>query len=354
MKALPALLAIALALPASAQQAGAAADFTRKAGQWMMSTEATKRQAAYRTWMQMGPEAMDDYEKSLKIAQKFHSEAINKLCSTSGRTANPYLEHLTVADELDAERERVMPLIKTDWKKEPKKIAMLRDEMETLQALHEKAIRLAKTDTTQLDASVDGHLDALAELAREVERFDDTLDTAKMSDEALRKFVLEDHFEASHLTKARQRFIATREAQEKLDQITETNRKLGGWCSGAMQNFTEILNGERAILGLPPLRIEEKLSAAAEGHSKDMARLGFFAHESPVPEKKSPWDRAKKAGFEGRASGENIFMGSTNPQAAYNGWFGSDGHRFIMMASGPNVIGVGIAGKHWTMMTGRQ
>ncbi|MDP4791949.1 MAG: hypothetical protein NWR99_08690, partial [Verrucomicrobiales bacterium] len=39
---------------------------------------------------------------------------------------------------------------------------------------------------------------------------------------------------------------------------------------------------------------------------------------------------------------------------AYDAWFASDGHRFIMMGKGPNVLGVGIAGNHWTMMTGRK
>ena len=85
-----------------------------------------------------------------------------------------------------------------------------------------------------------------------------------------------------------------------------------------------------------------------------MVRLGFFAHESPVPDKKTPWDRARLAGFEGRGTGENIFMGSTSPQAAYDAWFASDGHRFIMMANGPTLLGVGIAGNHWTMMTGKR
>jgi uncharacterized protein YkwD len=73
-----------------------------------------------------------------------------------------------------------------------------------------------------------------------------------------------------------------------------------------------------------------------------------------VPGKKSPWDRAKLAGFAGNASGENIFMGSTNFQSAYDGWFGSDGHRFIMFADSPNVLGLGISGIHWTLMTGRK
>ncbi|MGB1129212.1 MAG: CAP domain-containing protein [Haloferula sp.] len=345
---------LALALPLAAQQAGAAANFTRKAVQWMNSTEANKRQAAYRTWLQMGPEAMDDYEKSLAVAHKFHSSAIDKLCSGTQRNRNPYIEHAGVADELDAERERVMPLIKTDWKKDPEKIAELRDEMTTLGELYEKAVRIASKDVSAIDRAVASHLDALAEIAREMERFDDTLDTAQLDDEELRAHVLDDHFEASHLKELRKRFEQTKAAKQKLDEVTTQNQKAGAWCSGAMKNFADILNGERAVLGLGPLRIEEKLSDASKGHSKDMARLGFFAHESPIPGKKSPWDRAKLAGFKGNASGENIYMGSGSPQAAYNGWFGSDGHRFIMMAGGPNVLGVGIAGKHWTMMTGRQ
>jgi uncharacterized protein YkwD len=83
-----------------------------------------------------------------------------------------------------------------------------------------------------------------------------------------------------------------------------------------------------------------------------MASKDFFAHESPVPNKKTPWDRAKLAEFDGQASGENIFMGSANYQASYNGWFGSDGHRFGMFSDGPNCMGIGISGVHWTMMIG--
>ncbi len=52
--------------------------------------------------------------------------------------------------------------------------------------------------------------------------------------------------------------------------------------------------------------------------------------------------------------GENIFMGSASHNSAYNAWFGSDGHRFIMFSDGPNLIGIGPHGKHWTMMTGKK
>ena len=53
-------------------------------------------------------------------------------------------------------------------------------------------------------------------------------------------------------------------------------------------------------------------------------------------------------------SAENIFKGSSVYTSAYNGWFASDGHRFIMFARGPNLIGLGPVGNHWTLMTGRR
>ncbi|MGB0993988.1 MAG: CAP domain-containing protein, partial [Akkermansiaceae bacterium] len=127
------------------------------------------------------------------------------------------------------------------------------------------------------------------------------------------------------------------------------------WANGSQKSFSDHLNKQRALLGLQPLLLEERLSAASFGHSQDMRSAGFFSHTSPIPGKRSPADRARKAKFKGSWTGENIFMGSPSPMAAYGGWFGSDGHRFIMFTrGGSNVIGVGVAGGHWTMMTGRQ
>ncbi len=334
--------------------AGDETAFVRKAEQWMASTETSKRQAAYRTWLQMGPDAMPRYEQALHRSRRVHEQAIDKLCAGGRNRANPYADHDLIAGELGAERERVMPLIRTDWKKDPKQVAMLRGEMETLDDLLERITRAARVDTGDFDRVIDGHLEALFEIHRELERFDPEADSRELSDEELHEFVLEDHLEASHLRELRKRFHTTRDLLDAHATAAEANEEAGSWASGAVRNFAEILNHGRLVLGLGPLRLDEKLSAAAEGHSSDMARIGFFAHDSPVPGKKTPWDRAKKAGFEGRAGGENIFMGSTEPGAAYDAWFASDGHRFIMLASGPDTLGVGISGKHWTMMTGRK
>jgi uncharacterized protein YkwD len=107
-------------------------------------------------------------------------------------------------------------------------------------------------------------------------------------------------------------------------------------------------------MGLSPLRLESKLSEAATGHSQDMKTLSFFSHTSPVPGKKSFTDRARRASYRGAAVGECIAVGYGNAAAAYRGWFYSDGHRHIMLSRGANVLGIGLAGSHWTFMPGRQ
>ena len=344
------LLLLLLVFPALGNEA----EFVRKAEQWMASIDAKQRQAAYRTWLQMGPEAMPEYDATLERSRRFHEAAIDKLCAGSRGRPNPYADHDLAASELRAERERILPLIRTDWKKDPKQVAMLRKEMDRLEDLHAKVGRAARADTSEFDQAVEGHLAAIFEIHRELERFDPGADSRDLSDDELRDFVLEDHLEASHLRGLQDDFRKTVDLLESHLATRKHHDEAGRWADGTMKSFAEILNHERLLLGLEALRLEEKLSDAAKGHSGDMARLGFFAHESPVPGKKTPWDRAKKAGFEGRASGENIFMGSTSARAAYDAWFASDGHRHIMHASGPNCLGVGIAGQHWTMMTGRK
>ncbi|MCX6876094.1 MAG: CAP domain-containing protein [Verrucomicrobia bacterium] len=113
----------------------------------------------------------------------------------------------------------------------------------------------------------------------------------------------------------------------------------------------EECNELRMLVGLNALFLDPKLCEAARDHSKDMAEQGFFAHESPVPGKKLPWDRAKNFGTS--ASAENIFMGSGDPHAANLGWFYSPGHHKNMFSPGHLRMGLGCSGSHWTQMFGR-
>jgi uncharacterized protein YkwD len=110
-------------------------------------------------------------------------------------------------------------------------------------------------------------------------------------------------------------------------------------------------NLTRNLLGLSALKIDLKLCEAARDHSTDMEKLNFFAHESPVEGKTTPWDRAKRFGT--TANGENIAKGFADGKAVNVGWFHSPGHHKNMLTADFVRIGVGRSGVIYTEEFGR-
>lgn len=109
------------------------------------------------------------------------------------------------------------------------------------------------------------------------------------------------------------------------------------------------LNRRRYLLGLPLLRIDAKLGAAAHDHSDDMKRLGFFSHSSPVAGKRTPGDRAARFGTSGGA--ENIAAGHTTGASAIEGWWYSPGHHKNLLGNHGRT-GLGHSDNLWTQMFG--
>lgn len=109
------------------------------------------------------------------------------------------------------------------------------------------------------------------------------------------------------------------------------------------------LNRIRLLLGLKALRIDVPLCEAARDHSKDMVTKEFFAHDSRVPGKKTPWDRAKRFGTS--AGAENIAAGNATGAGTNQQWFRSPGHHRNMLGS-HNRVGLGRHEKTWTQMFG--
>ena len=107
------------------------------------------------------------------------------------------------------------------------------------------------------------------------------------------------------------------------------------------------MNEWRIALGLNALLIDPKLCDAGRDHSKDMAEKGFFAHESPVKGKKTPWMRAENFGTKARS--ENIAV-NESAKASNRAWFFSPGHHKNMFAEGRSYVGLGGHGRHWTQM----
>jgi uncharacterized protein YkwD len=102
-----------------------------------------------------------------------------------------------------------------------------------------------------------------------------------------------------------------------------------------------LVNGTRAMAGLPAFRHERRLGRAASRHAADMGRRGYFAHVSPNG--RSPLARVRAAGWRGGV-GEVIAWGCgalASPRATLRAWLASPPHRAIILGSG-RAAGVGL------------
>ncbi len=348
------LLPVSLRAEESAEPAPPSRQVVLKALQWMQSSTPQRRQAAYRSVHLLGKEAIPSFRKALQKARQYHERRLADVLSGRNRGGNPYGELVSVVDELRQERARIYPLMMRDWQKNKQEIDKLRAEWARLDGLYQKASSLAQADTTSIDRQVDEITDALVEIHDQLARFEGQTreEAEEISAEERRKVALEESFDGSSYMKAAQVLGAMRAEVATLTSANQHNNT-SSWASAPQKNFARLISYERAVLGLRPFKLEEKLSAAASGHSADMVRMGFFSHTSPVSGKKSFTDRARRAGFRGGPSGECIAAGQGSFSSAYGSWFYSDGHRHIMLAKGPNVLGFGVASKHWTLVTGR-
>jgi uncharacterized protein YkwD len=143
---------------------------------------------------------------------------------------------------------------------------------------------------------------------------------------------------------------ATTPEEETARKVAEENATLTPRLDRDLVVGMQAVNNIRMTCGLRPLAYDLKLCQAAAGHSSDMQAAGFFAHESPLPGKRTPWDRAKLAGT--TASGENIYMGSAVSADAIKAWFLSPGHHKNMFAEDSRRQGLGRCGKFWTQEFG--
>jgi len=136
----------------------------------------------------------------------------------------------------------------------------------------------------------------------------------------------------------------------KTRQVLAANARLAARLDREEARAILATNLTRNLLGLSALAIDLRLCAAARDHSQDMERLKFFAHESPVPGKATPWDRAKRFGTS--CSAENIAAGYRDGSSAVTGWFHSPGHHKNMLGEHAR-IGLGRAGRYFTQMFGK-
>jgi uncharacterized protein YkwD len=131
-------------------------------------------------------------------------------------------------------------------------------------------------------------------------------------------------------------------------------QKNGGYTN----QLLALLNNARAEAKLTPLNLNAQLSAAAQGHSDDMACNNFVGHAgsngSSIPA------RVAAAGYAASYS-EEIIYASGSAQDAFNWWMNDKTHREVIL--NPNAVDVGIGytyipgtayGSYYTINIGSQ
>ncbi|MEI8308357.1 MAG: CAP domain-containing protein [Chloroflexales bacterium] len=119
-----------------------------------------------------------------------------------------------------------------------------------------------------------------------------------------------------------------------------------------------LVNSERAAAGCAALAMNDKLIAAAQGQSRDMAEQNFFSHTNPDPTRATLSQRIDVVGYTWSAIGENIAAGQNTPAAVMASWMNSAGHKDNILNCSYVDIGVGyyVGGSYrfyWTQDFGR-
>ncbi|MFE3457477.1 CAP domain-containing protein [Nocardiopsis aegyptia] len=120
-------------------------------------------------------------------------------------------------------------------------------------------------------------------------------------------------------------------------------------ASSQVARVVEIVNSERSDAGCGSLRVDDRLTAAAQEHSEDMDARGYMAHENPDGE--GPGDRAARHGYDAWGA-ENVAKGQRNAEQVMDAWMNSEGHRANILNCDLVAIGVGESGNAWTQMFG--
>ncbi|HLR70429.1 MAG TPA: CAP domain-containing protein [Pseudogracilibacillus sp.] len=140
------------------------------------------------------------------------------------------------------------------------------------------------------------------------------------------------------------------EEKEKGENVKNDEASESDQLDAFEREVVELTNEEREKHDLSPLQIDQDLSNVARKKSKDMAKEGYFDHESPTYG--SPFDMIKSYDIDYYAAGENIAKGQQTPQEVVDAWMDSPGHRENILNDDFTHIGVGFVedGSHWTQM----
>jgi uncharacterized protein YkwD len=135
----------------------------------------------------------------------------------------------------------------------------------------------------------------------------------------------------------------------------------GGYApDGEERAFLDLINDYRRRNGAGDLALQDQLGAAAEHHSRDMAKKNYFKHT--LANGDSPEENIERFGYTGwNRIGENIAAGFETARQVMEGWQNSPDRDKNMRNKEFTEIGIGRAyakdskyGWYWTTTFGRR
>ena len=347
LAAVVALFSLSGNLPAT--EAVGIAEFDQgKALRMLAAADAKSRALVYRASRELGDRWKPDYRRLLAAALTAHQRRIEESIDLASDEANRFSGTLL---KLREQRNFALEYTLTDLKGE-------RASLEDLGRAHDDArlwFREAQAQHGRATASmavIGSSSTALDEIRRELAYCADR--AISIAPRTFNRVLSKYSTAASNLhDRIGEQAMFQRSMQEYVRSIRYNRAQT--WATTEMRAFTDLLNERRHTLGLPIMLLEKRLSSACIGHSREMVALQYFSHRSPVAEHATPERRAAKVKYQGTFVGENIFFyGSPKAaRAAFDAWWLSDGHRFVMFDPKADEIGLSARpATHWTMMTG--
>ena len=112
-----------------------------------------------------------------------------------------------------------------------------------------------------------------------------------------------------------------------------------------------LTNESRRRAGVPPVAMDERLTAAARAKLFDMLKQDYFAHRTP--DGRQPWAFMQAAGYRYQMAAENLAKGYDNEPELQQAWMKSRGHRANILNPQFTEIGVADANGIVVVMFGR-
>lgn len=139
-----------------------------------------------------------------------------------------------------------------------------------------------------------------------------------------------------------------RPAGNRLHVVREIRKYIGADPTGLHhplpffeQKIIELVNNERLVEGLSPLRYNSSLGIAARNYAEDMAANKHFGHTRRDGRKF--FQTIFESGYPLAVCGENLAVGFSTPEEVFEGWISSLGHRQNILHAKFTEIGVGHA-----------